>query len=92
MKVIVTESQYQRVVSEGFYESEKLYPRDYIVGRLNRAPKYMREYMKKITNYCADCDVYCSKYDKHYKTIEHINKTRYIKFNIKKENIILEFN
>lgn len=55
MKVIVTESQYQRVVSEGFYESEKLYPRDYIVGRLNRAPKYMREYIKNLPHIeCAD--------------------------------------
>jgi len=48
MKVIVTESQYQRVVSEGFYKSEELYPRDYIVGRLNRSPKYMREYIKNL--------------------------------------------
>ena len=55
MKVIVTESQYQRVVSEGFYESEKLYPRDYIVGRLNRAPKYMREYIKNLPHIeCTD--------------------------------------
>lgn len=53
--------------------------------------KYMKEYMKKITNYCKDCDVYCSKYDKHYKTIEHINNTRYTVFNIKKGDIILEF-
>jgi hypothetical protein len=55
MKVIVTESQYQRVVSEGFYESEKLYPRDYIVGRLNRSPKYMREYIKNLPHIeCTD--------------------------------------
>ena len=55
MKVIVTESQYQRVVSEGFYESEKLYPRDYIVGRLNRAPKYMRQHPKNLPHIeCTD--------------------------------------
>ncbi len=55
MKVIVTESQYQRVISEGFYESEKLYPRDYIVGRLNRSPKYMREYIKNLPHIeCTD--------------------------------------
>jgi len=53
MKVIVTESQYQRVVSEGFYKSEELYPRDYIVGRLNRSPKYMREYIKNLPH--IDC-------------------------------------
>ena len=55
MKVIVSESQYQRVMSEGFYESDKLYPRDYIVGRLNRAPKYMREYIKNLPHIeCTD--------------------------------------
>jgi hypothetical protein len=55
MKVIVSESQYQRVMSEGFYESDKLYPRDYIVGRLNRAPKYMRGYIKNLPHIeCTD--------------------------------------
>lgn len=55
MKVIVSESQYQRVMSEGFYESDKLYPRDYIVGRLNRSPKYMRSYIKNLPHIeCTD--------------------------------------
>ena len=55
MKVIVSESQYQRVISEGFYEADKLYPRDYIVGRLNRAPKYMRSYIKNLPHIeCTD--------------------------------------
>ena len=55
MKVNVSESQYQRVMSEGFYESDKLYPRDYIVGRLNRAPKYMRGYIKNLPHIeCTD--------------------------------------
>lgn len=55
MKVIVSESQYQRVMSEGFYESDKLYPRDYIVGRLNRSPKYMRGYINNLPHIeCTD--------------------------------------
>ena len=55
MKVIVSESQYQRVISEGFYEADKLYPRDYIVGRLNRAPKYMRSYINNLPHIeCTD--------------------------------------
>lgn len=48
MKFIVTESQFNRVISEAYYDSEKLYPRDYIVGRLNRAPKYMKGYIKNL--------------------------------------------
>lgn len=48
MKVIVTESQYKRVISEEYYDSDKLYPRDYIVGRLKRGPKYMKEYIKNL--------------------------------------------
>lgn len=48
MKFIVTESQFNRVLSEAYYDSEKLYPRDYIVGRLNRAPKYMKGYIKNL--------------------------------------------
>jgi len=48
MKVIVTESQYKRVISEEYYNSDKLYPRDYIIGRLKRGPKYMKEYIKNL--------------------------------------------
>lgn len=55
MKVVVTESQYKRVMSEGYYDSDKLYPRDYIIGRLKRAPKYMRDYIKNLPHIeCTD--------------------------------------
>ena len=57
MKVIVSESQYKRVMSEGYYDSDKLYPREYIVGRLKRSPKYMREYIKNLPYIeCTDGD------------------------------------
>ena len=37
--------------------------------------EYMREYMrlKRRCEYCFYCDYYCTKRDKHYSTIEHLN-------------------
>jgi len=36
--------------------------------------EYMREYMRerRATNLCIYCNHYCTKYDKHYKSIQHI--------------------
>lgn len=54
MKVIVSESQLNRILLE-YYDADKLYDRDVIVGRLKKGPKYMREYIKNLPNIkCAD--------------------------------------
>lgn len=47
MKVIVSESQLNRILLE-YYDADKLYDRDSIIGRLKRGPKYMREYIKNL--------------------------------------------
>lgn len=54
MKVIVSESQLNRILLE-YYDADKLYDRDVIVGRLKKGPKYMREYIKNLPHIkCAD--------------------------------------
>lgn len=47
MKVIITENQYNRLI-ESHWDSEKLYDREKIVERLKKAPKYIKEYIKKL--------------------------------------------
>lgn len=51
MKVMLTESQYTRLVenqSEGEWDSQKLYEREKVVKLLKKGPKYIREYIKKL--------------------------------------------
>ena len=49
MKVILTESQYTRLIeSEGQWDSEKLYEREKVVERLKKGPKYIKDYIKKL--------------------------------------------
>ena len=47
MKYIITESQYTNLLSE-YYDSEQLYSREYVVKRLSKGPKYMKEYIKNL--------------------------------------------
>ena len=51
MKVILTESQYTRLIenqSEGEWDGQKLYEREKVVKLLKKGPKYIREYIKKL--------------------------------------------
>jgi hypothetical protein len=51
MKVMLTESQYTRLIeneSEGRWDGDKLYEREKIVERLKKGPKYIKEYIKKL--------------------------------------------
>lgn len=45
MKLIITESQYNKLVLE-YYDSEKLYSREYVVDRLRKGPKELKKYIK----------------------------------------------
>ena len=47
MKVILTESQYTRLI-ESDWDREKLYDREKVVEALRKGPKYIREYIKKL--------------------------------------------
>ena len=47
MKVILTESQYTRLI-ESDWDREKLYDREKIIEALRKGPKYIREYIKKL--------------------------------------------
>lgn len=47
MKVMLTESQYTRLI-ESDWDREKLYDREKVVETLRRGPKYIREYIKKL--------------------------------------------
>jgi hypothetical protein len=56
MKVIVSESQLNRILLE-YYDADKLYDRDLVVNRLKKGPKYMREYIKNLPHIkCADSE------------------------------------
>lgn len=56
MKLLITESQYNKLISE-HYDSEKLYSREYVVKRLSKGPKYMKEYIKNLPHIdCTDRD------------------------------------
>ena len=51
MKVILTESQYIRLIeneSDREWNSQKLYDRSEIVRLLKKGPKYIQEYIKKL--------------------------------------------
>jgi hypothetical protein len=47
MKVIITENQYNTLLLE-YYDGEKLYNREHIVNSLMKAPKYIKQYIKKL--------------------------------------------
>ncbi len=47
MKVILTESQYTRLI-ESDWDREKLFDREKVVEALRKGPKYIREYIKKL--------------------------------------------
>ena len=52
MKLLITESQYTNLLSE-YYDSEQLYSKEYVVKRLSKGPKYMKEYIKNLPH--IDC-------------------------------------
>lgn len=52
MKIVISESQYNRIIME-HYDSDKLYPREYIVNRLQKAPRELRRYIKDLPS--IDC-------------------------------------
>jgi hypothetical protein len=47
MKVMLTESQYTRLI-ESDWDREKLYDREKVIEALRKGPKYIREYIKKL--------------------------------------------
>lgn len=47
MKIVISEEQYNRLVME-YYDSEKVYPMDYIVNRLKDAPREIKKYIKTL--------------------------------------------
>lgn len=54
MKLIVSESQLNRILLE-YYDADKLYDRDVIIGRLKKGPKYMKDYIKNLPHIkCSD--------------------------------------
>jgi len=49
MKVMLTESQYTRLIeNEGQWDGDKLYEREKVVERLKKGPKYIKDYIKKL--------------------------------------------
>ena len=51
MKVMLTESQYTRLIeneSEGQWDGDKLYEREKVIERLKKGPKYIKDYIKKL--------------------------------------------
>lgn len=47
MKIVISESQYNKLVLE-YYDSEKLYSRDYVIDRLKNGPKELKKYIKSL--------------------------------------------
>lgn len=47
MKIILSESQYKNLILE-YYDSEKLYSKDYVVDRLKNGPKELKKYIKTL--------------------------------------------
>lgn len=47
MRVIITENQYNTLL-ENHWDAEKLYDREKVIEKLQRGPKYIREYIKKL--------------------------------------------
>ena len=54
MKIILTESQYNKVLLE-YYDKDKLYRKETIVNKLKLGPKYIREYIQGLPSIlCTD--------------------------------------
>lgn len=47
MKIIISETQYNKLVLE-YYDSEKLYSREYVVDRLRKGPRELKKYIKDL--------------------------------------------
>jgi hypothetical protein len=47
MKIIISEIQYNKLVLE-YYDSEKLYSREYVVDRLRKGPRELKKYIKDL--------------------------------------------
>lgn len=47
MKIIISETQYNKLVLE-HYDSEKLYSREYVIDRLRKGPKELKKYIKEL--------------------------------------------
>ena len=47
----------ERIIEEQYFDSEKLYSRDYIISRLERGPKELKKFIKHLPYIeCADKD------------------------------------
>ena len=54
MKLIIKESQLKTLIKE-YYDSDRLYPKDMIVNRLKKGPKYMKKYINGLKDVpCQD--------------------------------------
>lgn len=47
MKIILSEQQYNSLILE-YYDSEKLYSRNYVVDRIRRGPRELRKFVKDL--------------------------------------------
>jgi hypothetical protein len=54
MKLVITENQYKTILME-YYDSDKLYSKDFIVKKLKTGPKYMKKYINGLKDIpCQD--------------------------------------
>jgi hypothetical protein len=47
MKIILSEEQYNSLILE-YYDSEKLYSRNYVIDRIRRGPRELRKFVKDL--------------------------------------------
>jgi hypothetical protein len=54
MKILISEAQASKLLME-YYDSDKLYSREYVVNRLMKGPKELKKYIKDLPNIeCTD--------------------------------------
>jgi len=54
MKILISETQATKLLNE-YYDSDKLYSRDYVVNRLKNGPRELKKYIKDLPNIeCTD--------------------------------------
>ena len=46
MKIIITESQYNKIITESYYDSDKLYSKQYIENVTRNAPRDIKNVVK----------------------------------------------
>ena len=46
MKIIITESQYNKIITETYYDSDKLYSKQYIENVTRNAPRNIKNVVK----------------------------------------------